>query len=93
MRSSPETCTLPCVKQIASGNLVYAAGTHTSYIIHTSYNTCRCSVTDQRGETGREVGGMLKRDGTYAYLWLTHVDAWQKPTQYCKRNYPPIKNK
>ena len=25
--------------------------------------------------TGRE---------TYVYLWLTHVDVWQKPTQYCK---------
>ena len=40
LRSSPETCTLPCVKQIASGNLVYAAGTHThhtSYIHHTSH--------------------------------------------------------
>ena len=22
--------------------------------------------------------------GTYVYLWLTHIDVWQKPTQYCK---------
>ena len=22
--------------------------------------------------------------GTYVYLWLIPVDAWQKPTQYCK---------
>ena len=22
--------------------------------------------------------------GTYIYLWLTHVDVWQKSTQYCK---------
>ena len=29
---------------------------------------------------GREV----KREGIYVYLWLTHVDIWQKPTQYCK---------
>ena len=21
---------------------------------------------------------------TYVYLWLIHVDIWQKPTQYCK---------
>ena len=20
----------------------------------------------------------------YVYLWLIHVDVWQKPTQYCK---------
>ena len=22
--------------------------------------------------------------GTHVYLWLTHVDVWQKPSQYCK---------
>ena len=27
----------------------------------------------------------------YVYLWLIHVDVWQKPSQYC--NYLPIKNK
>ena len=32
---------------------------------------------------GREVGGRFKREGTYAYLQLIHVDVWQKPTQYC----------
>ena len=31
------------------------------------------------------VGGRrFKREGTFVYLWLTHVDVWQKPTQYCK---------
>ena len=35
--------------------------------------------------------GRLKKEGTYVYLWLIRVDAWQKPTQYC--NYPSIKNK
>ena len=33
---------------------------------------------------GWEVGGRAKREGTYVYLWLIDVDAWQKPTQYCK---------
>ena len=33
---------------------------------------------------GWEVGERLKREGTYVYLWLVHVDLWQKPTQYCK---------
>ena len=23
-------------------------------------------------------------EDTYVYLWLIHVDVWQKPTQYCK---------
>ena len=31
-----------------------------------------------------EVGGKLKREGTYVYLWLIQVDVWQKLTQYCK---------
>ena len=43
------------------------------------------------GGMGREMGRRFKRLGIYAYLWLIHVDVWQKPAQY--RNYPPIKNK
>ena len=27
---------------------------------------------------------MFKWEGTWVNLWLIHVDAWQKPTQYCK---------
>ena len=30
-----------------------------------------------------EVAGRLKREGTYVYLGLTHIDIWQKPTEYC----------
>ena len=37
-----------------------------------------------RGGKGWEVGGRFKMEGTYVYLWLTHVVVWQKPTQYCK---------
>ena len=33
---------------------------------------------------GWEVGGRLERERTYVYLWLIHVDVWQKPTQHCK---------
>ena len=33
---------------------------------------------------GREIGGRFRREGTYVYLWLVHVDVWQKPTQYFK---------
>ena len=28
---------------------------------------------------GWEVGMRFKREGTYVYLWLIHVDVWQKP--------------
>ena len=30
------------------------------------------------------MGGRFRREGTYVYLWLIHVDVWQKPTQHCK---------
>jgi len=33
---------------------------------------------------GREVGGRFKRQGTYVYPWLIHVDVWQKLTRYCR---------
>ena len=33
---------------------------------------------------GRELEGRFKREGTYVYLWLIHVDIWQKPTKFCK---------
>ena len=33
---------------------------------------------------GREVGGGVQDGGTHVHLWLTHVDVWQKPPQYCK---------
>ena len=32
----------------------------------------------------RGVRRRFKKEGTYVYLWLIHVDVWQKPTQYCK---------
>ena len=37
------------------------------------------------GWMGREVGGLeFKREGTDVYLWLTHADVWQRPSQCCK---------
>ena len=33
---------------------------------------------------GREMGGSLKREGIYAYLWLIHVDVLQKTAKLCK---------
>ena len=32
----------------------------------------------------KEVGGKFKKEVTYVYLWLIHVDVCQKPTQYYK---------
>ena len=32
---------------------------------------------------GQETGGRFKREGIYVYLWLIHVEVWQK-TKFCK---------
>ena len=46
--------------------------------------TAQGSVTIQRSGMEWEMGENFKREGTYVYLQLIHVDVWQKPTQYCK---------
>ena len=33
---------------------------------------------------GREMGGRFQREGIYVYLWLIHVEVWQKTTKFCK---------
>ena len=44
------------------------------------------------GEGGRTEG---QDGGTHVHPWLTHVNVWQKPPQYCKgfgkEELPPIK--
>ena len=71
-----------------------------------SHHITLCKIGSQRGVAVRSRGpksgalwqfrgvgwrGGLKREDTYVYLWLTHVDVWQKLTQYW--SYSPIKNK
>ena len=31
-----------------------------------------------------KVEGRFKKEWACVYLWLIHVDIWQKPTQYCE---------
>ena len=45
------------------------------------------SVTTYGGERG------LQEEGTHVYLWLLHVDVWQKPIQYCKAIILQLKKK
>ena len=40
---------------------------------------------------GWEWGGRFQRKGIYVYLWLIHVNIWQKPTQYCKATIIQLK--
>ena len=42
---------------------------------------------------GREMGGRFKREGMYLYLWMVHVEVWQKRTKFCKAITLQLKNK
>ena len=44
-------------------------------------SSAQCSVTTQRGEMRREMGGRLWREEICVSLWLIHSDIWQKPAQ------------
>ena len=72
-QSSTETYTLPCVKQIASGNLLNDPG---------SSNLVLCDNLE--GWDGMESGREVEREGPCVFLWLVHADIGQKSTQYCK---------
>ena len=37
-------------------------------------SSTQCSVASKRGRMGWELGVGLRSEGTYAYLWLIHVD-------------------
>ena len=37
---------------------------------------------------GGEVGGSLKREGVYVFIWLTYFVVQQKLTQRCKASIP-----
>ena len=64
MERVTQKLTLTYVKYRANGNLLYGSG-----------NSKRGSVSGWRGGMGREMGGRFKREGTYVYLWLIHVEA------------------
>ena len=38
---------------------------------------------DQPSRRGSS-GGRFKREGIYVYLWLIHVEVWQKTTKFCR---------
>ena len=41
---------------------------------------------------GQEMGGGgFRREGTCVYLWLIHVDVWQRPTRYCEAIFLQLK--
>ena len=47
------------------------------------------------GDGREEMGGRFKRKGTYVYLWLIHVEIWQKTPKkkFSKALFLQLKNK
>ena len=37
-----------------------------------------------KGGIGQEMGERFKREGISVFLWLIHVEVWQKTTKFCK---------
>ena len=54
--------TMPYVKEIINGNLLYD-----------SENSNRGSVTTSKGGMEREMGARFRREGAWVYLWLIFV--------------------
>ena len=52
--------------------------------VHLAFLSLASPAQSTELSVGWEMGGRLKREGTYLFLWLVHVDVWQKPIQYCK---------
>ena len=73
LENSTETCTLPYVKEINSASSMHEAG-HQKPVLW----------DNPEGQGGEGSGGGFRKEGTHVYLWLTHVDVWQKPSQYLK---------
>ena len=52
-------------------------------LMHESGHPKQVLWDNQEGWEG-EGGGGFRMGGTHEYLWLIHVDVWQKSSHYCK---------
>ena len=76
LKNSIETCILSYVKQISSPGSMHETNTRGW-----------CTGMTLRDGMGRKVGGRGEGGSgwaTHVHPWLIHVNAWQKPPQYCK---------
>ena len=75
--------TFPCVKQIASGKLLYHTG-----------SSAWCSVTIERGGIGwREGGREVWEEGDLCIFMADSYCCMEETNTTVQSNYPPIKNK
>ena len=43
-----------------------------------------CITLEGWGGVRKEMGWSFKREGICVYLWLIHVEVWQKTAKFCK---------
>ena len=73
--------TIPRIKQIGNGNLLYYP------------RELKQGLWDRlKGRVGREMGGSSGWEVTWVYLWLILVDVGQKSTKFCKAIVLQLKN-
>ena len=60
--------------------------------LHFSYVNYRKIITIKVYHNSK-LGGKFKREEIYAFLWLIHIDIWQKPKQFCKAIILQLKTK
>ena len=73
--NATETCILPYVKQMISASSMHETG-HLKPVLWGNPE-----------EWGREGSGRVLQDGrTHVYLWLIHINIWQKTTTILKIN-------
>ena len=70
-RGGPQTYPLPYINQTASRSVLCDPG-----------SSNRVLYDNLVGWDGVGHGREIQEGGAYVYLWLIHVDIWQKPTQY-----------
>ena len=63
-----------------SDSLVHDTSFHLELAVEAGYpNLVRRDNPEDK--VGREVGGGFRMGRTHVYLWPTHVNVWQKPSQ------------
>ena len=50
-------------------------------VVYNTGSSTQFSRTTYRGEVGWGLGGKIKREATYVYLWLIHTIVGQKSIQ------------
>ena len=84
-QSLPASESFPMSQLVAWGGQSIGASALASFLLDSQWEFAvwlrklkQGSVSTQKSRMGREMGGKFKREGLYVYLWLIHVEVWEK---------------